>query len=382
MQSFLTLKKAVRTTLFIVPVAVLGNVIYASFSSSGAGLSALLNISVNWLCLAIFLSLAPGLVAALRLGLWGRFFHLDLTVRQLFEITLANDVAAAATPTAVGGGYAKLGLLVYHGAKPGLAASLMVISSIEEFIAFAFIVPVCWILYPPAHIDLFEILAKFTPSSSSLPSILFVVAIIIGIFVFIRKVSFVQQLFARFLKKNGRLARFIIGIKQTIQDFRSAFALIASGGKLFFATNIVLASVQWTMRYSIFTALAYGLGMQPHPVEFFLIQWLLFTLMNIVPTPGAIGGAEVGFALLFKGVVPSELLAISGSAWRFVATYLQLIVAAGIMIFIEKPNKRPQRDLDESIEIKIVEPEQVGFLQPSYHPVISAEPSSFNQNDT
>ncbi|MFQ5628462.1 MAG: YbhN family protein [bacterium] len=381
MQSFFTLKKAVRTTLFIVAIAVLGNVIYTSVSSNGAGFSALLNISVNWLFLAIFLSLTPWLVAVLRLGLWGRFFHLDLTPRKLFEIILGNDLAAAATPTAVGGGYAKLGLLVYHGAKPGLAALLMVISSIEEFIAFAFLVPICWILYPPANIDLIEIIAKFTPSSSSLPYIIIILGTIIGALIFLRRTLWVKNLFARLMQKNSRLAKIIIYIKQIIQDFKSAFALISSGGKLFFATNIVLASVQWAMRYCIFTALAFGFGLQPHPVQFFLLQWLLFTLMNIVPTPGAIGGAEVGFALLFKGVVPPELLAISGSAWRFVATYLQLIVAAGIMIFMEKPNKNRQREHDDSIEVKIVGSEHAGFPQPSYHPVITSEPSRFNQND-
>lgn len=140
----LTLKKTIRMILFLVPLAVLASVSYTLWSSGDANLSALLDISVPWLLAAVFLSLAPWVVAAIRLGLWARFFHLPMSTRDIFEIVLANDVAAAATPTAIGGGYAKLGLLIFHGTKPGLAASLMLIGSLEEYTVFALLVPIVW----------------------------------------------------------------------------------------------------------------------------------------------------------------------------------------------------------------------------------------------
>ena len=338
-----TLKKTIRMILFLVPFAVLANVGYTIWSSDDANLPELLNISVSWLVVAVFFSLAPWLVASALLGLWARFFQLPLVRRDIFEVVLANDVAAAATPTAIGGGYAKLGLLIFHGTKPGLAASLMVIGSLEEYAVFAVLVPLTWAFYPPENINVAEIFFKFFPFRS-LQSVLIAVGIVLVLFILLRNNTAVKNLFNRLMHKDGWLAKALIAIKKTIGDFRAALRLVAAGGKLLFLFNILLAALQWGMRYSVFTALAFGFGLQPHPIKFLLLQWLLFTLMNIVPTPGAIGGAEIGFALIFKGVVPPGLLALSVSAWRFVATYLQLIVAAIIMVFIEKPEKKPKSE--------------------------------------
>lgn len=335
----LTLKKTIRMILFLVPLAVLASVSYTLWSSGDANLSALLDISVPWLLAAVFLSLAPWIVAAIRLGLWARFFHLPMSTRDIFEIVLANDVAAAATPTAIGGGYAKLGLLIFHGTKPGLAASLMLIGSLEEYTVFALLVPIVWFFFPPENINVTEIFLKFMPFRS-LQSVAITLGILVALFLFFRYSKTAKRWKQRLMHKDGWLAKGLSAIQKTVADFRTALQLVAAGGKLRFLLNIGFAALQWGMRYSVFTALAFGFGLDPHPVKFLLLQWLLFTLMNIVPTPGAIGGAEIGFALLFKGVVPPGLLALSVSSWRFVATYLQLIVAASLMVFIEKPEKK------------------------------------------
>lgn len=332
------LKKAIRIILILVPLAVLGNVTYTLMVSDTSALQALLTIPFKWFFAAILLSLGPWLLAALRLGLWSRFFQLDLSFRKLMEIVLANDVAAAATPTAIGGGYAKLGLLVYHGANPGLAASLMVIGSLEDYLAFLVIVPICWALAPPEHLEFGAILSRTTSAFSAIPSeLLFAVLAFTAVFVILKRSKSyrraVRQLFSRL--------RWAVALKSHLVtvycEFIAAFRVVSCGGKLFFTTNVVLAGLQWVMRYSVFTALAYGLNLNPHPVQFFLVQWMIYALMNIVPTPGAIGGAELTFNYLFKNLLPTDLLAISGSAWRFVSTYLQLMVAAILIVVLERP---------------------------------------------
>ena len=44
--------------------------------------------------------------------------------------------------------------------------------------------------------------------------------------------------------------------------------------------------------------------------------------MIVIPTPGAIGGAEVTFALIMGSVVPKPVLPVLVGAWRFVTYYM------------------------------------------------------------
>jgi uncharacterized membrane protein YbhN (UPF0104 family) len=58
-----------------------------------------------------------------------------------------------------------------------------------------------------------------------------------------------------------------------------------------------------------------------------------------IPTPGASGVAEVGFAALFSPVCPGELLSIYMLLWRFFTFYLGVIIGGIIVINILRPPK-------------------------------------------
>lgn len=378
MKKPVAIKRAIRLVLFLIPLAVLGNLIYIIFSSGDSGIDSLVHMPIFWLGVAGFLSLAPWLIAILRLHIWSRFFKLNLTPHNLTEIVLANDVAAAATPTAVGGGYAKLGLLVYHGARPGVAASLMVIGSIEEYFIFAIMVPICWYFSPPLNIDFFNLLFDLFPSLSTIPKLIAGLVVLIALlYAIAQMVPRFQKAVEKTLTRRWWYRKILLPVKRTVSDFLNAFKIISSGGKRYFAINMLLAGVQWGMRYSVFTALAYGFGLQPHPVHFFLLQWLLFTVLNLVPTPGAIGAAEVGFVLVFRGTMPPELLAVAGGAWRFISTYLQIMVAAAILVIMEKPRLKwfkNRRRLDTP-QVRIVGEDEAGYAQPASNGKMQASPT-------
>ena len=334
----LIIQRAIKLVLLAMPLAVLGNILFTLWTSGNSGLRSLLNIPFHWILLALLFSLFPWIFAFFRLAVWSRFFKLGLGARSLAEIVLANDLAAAATPTAMGGGYAKIGLLLYHRVKPGLAASLMVIGSIEDYVSMALVVPICWLLFPPEHIQFGELLGKLLSTASTISDLLPVTVLTVSsAAVFVWAIPATRSIALKVFSFKWIREKIIRPLQKIIADFKGAFYLISKGGKLLFLLNVSLAALQWIMRYSIFTFIAAGLGLNPHPVVFFLLQWLVFMFMNVVPTPGAIGGAEVVFALVFKGVIPGELLAVASGAWRMVSTYLQLIIGALIMILLEKP---------------------------------------------
>ena len=88
-----------------------------------------------------------------------------------------------------------------------------------------------------------------------------------------------------------------------------------------FVGNVLLASLQWTMRLSIVTALAAGLGAPMEPVRAAVLQWICFSGMTLTPTPGAVGGAEAVFLLIFGHELPSELVPVALASWRVITFY-------------------------------------------------------------
>ena len=81
------------------------------------------------------------------------------------------------------------------------------------------------------------------------------------------------------------------------------------------------------------TALAWFLAPQAHvdPVLFFLLQWVVFTAMSVVPTPGGSGGAEAVFVLVYSALLPDAVIGIATAGWRFLTFYVQL--ALGSILF-------------------------------------------------
>lgn len=346
MKISLLIRRAVRITLFVTPLALFGNIVYTLYEHENTDFLSIFKLQPGWLLLALVFSLSPWLFSIARLSLWSQFFKLKLTTRQISEAVLANEVAAITTPTAVGGGYAKVGLLMLAGVSPGMAASLMVIGSIEDYLLVPVVVAVCWTFFPPENIHLAAAFSRYMPEIELSTYAIFAATTLL---LFSTALFFprVRLYIAKFFQLSWWRSRILAPFLKAIIDFKTAFVMISKGGKSRFFLTTVLATAQWILRYSVFTAIAFGLGYSPDPVEFFLLQWLVFMLLNIVPTPGAIGGAEMIFMYIFKGFIPADSLALAAGYWRFVATYFQLMIAALLLMAMERPEihlrKKPVR---------------------------------------
>jgi hypothetical protein len=104
-----------------------------------------------------------------------------------------------------------------------------------------------------------------------------------------------------------------------------------SAGKLRFVVNLLLAAVHWSARYSVVWALSLGLGFSADPLRFLLLQWLTFAAMAFVPTPGAAGGAEGVFLLLFSYHLPRHAIPTIMIGWRFIDFYFLAILSLAIL---------------------------------------------------
>jgi uncharacterized membrane protein YbhN (UPF0104 family) len=70
------------------------------------------------------------------------------------------------------------------------------------------------------------------------------------------------------------------------------------------------------------------MGIPVRPILFMVLQVFVFALMTLVPTPGAAGGAEVMFSLMYSSFLPAGTIGLVTAGWRFLTFYFLLLLAA------------------------------------------------------
>jgi glycosyltransferase 2 family protein len=321
------LDKLFRTTLILVPIGVLGNVAFSLLVTDRSLLAALHEFPREYLLLAVALGLVPWATNALRLLIWTRFLGYPLGFRDALRMTLAVDLGSAVSPTAVGGGFFKWGMLVQRGVSPGAAASITTFPTIEDAIFFTIALPVAVFWTASWDLPVFAQIAEEFRRNALLVS---VVAAGIAFFTWLAiRWVLMGGLGSRTQRRSLHLlARARRRLRGTWRDAREVFRLIAKDGKSRFALSLGLTAVQWTARYSVISALIAFLGAPVQPVLFWLLQWVVFTLMAFIPTPGAAGGAEAIFFFIYSAFVPERVIGLATAGWRFLTFYLQLGLAS------------------------------------------------------
>jgi glycosyltransferase 2 family protein len=257
-----------------------------------------------------------------RLHLWARVLGAPLTASQAFRAVLGSELGAAATPTAVGGIPVKVALLHDHGVPPATGVSLCAIKSFEDALFFALALPVAVGLTAAQTLPVLQALAARIPGAE-LALAAAVAAAVAGVVAAV----------AWRARGPGRVQRFV----RTAAD---QARLAARAGPRRFAFSMSCTAVQWVARYSAITALAAGLGASLDPVRAWLLQWVVFTSMTLVPTPGAAGGAEAAFALAYGALLPPELMTWLVLGWRAVTFYLLVGVGALLFALLEMRRRR------------------------------------------
>jgi len=75
-----------------------------------------------------------------------------------------------------------------------------------------------------------------------------------------------------------------------------------------------------------------GLGVKAPSEQVMANVILLHMVSSYVPTPGASGAAELGFAELFRTVVPPALIGLAVARWRLRTYYFTLLVGGTLTL--------------------------------------------------
>jgi glycosyltransferase 2 family protein len=303
----------------------------------------MLHFSPVYFIIAMVVSVVPWFTGSLRLFLWSKCIGRYLSYRNVFKVVLGAELGAAVIPPPVGGNGAKVGMLMLQGLPGGSALSLTVLESLQDIIFFILAVPVALTL--SSSWDL-PIITNSLGSLRHLP-----IWILLGLIcaVFFVVLMLVKRCACGSLLKMPYVKIVAEKIKHLYHTIVETYSIIIRNGKGMFVLTMALTSIQWICRCSIISLLLMSLGIAAQPVLFMVLQVLVFALMTVVPTPGAMGGAEVIFSLLYQALLPEGTIGVVTTGWRFLTFYFLVIVSFLLFLFLDLQNGATQKEMKQNL---------------------------------
>lgn len=324
-------KTNLKKLLILIVIGIVANLIFVLYRSDDQLLQHLSNLKSYHLAIIICFVLLYWGGHALRLMIWTRFLDSPIKFKDAYHIAAFTDLGAAVTPTLIGGGPVKLGLLIKDGISAGKAGFLTILGGTEDVIMYVMAI-VLSIYF--AHESADKIASSaLTTLREYWWRIGLALIIIILIRTVMRRYGGLQLRSLIPLKYKKSYVRFINGVQSAIAEMASCLKLIMEQGKLRFLLSFSILLLQWTMKFSILLVLLYAFGLDIPRVNTYLNQWIVYLSMMFVPTPGATGGAETLFYYMFSDLIPEGVLPIVTTLWRFGTYYLFLILAVLLLQF-------------------------------------------------
>jgi glycosyltransferase 2 family protein len=348
-----TFARVIKYLSILIPLAIAGNILYIIIVTKQSVFSQLTNFNIPYLTLAVLLSFVPWFTQSTALFFWSKLFNKRLKPAQAFKTVLATELGGAIVPVAVGGGYVKLGFLLNYGFTVGEATMVTLLGVIADGAFFIIALPLALLFSGAWEYPVIRIIKGNVVSHWQMVLII-VLIICTALFVIKRLIwkNIRSETADDSPKKNKGIIRWWSWFKRFLIDLNTAAKFAAKNGKGTFAAASMVLGIGWCCRYGAISALVLGLGHKADPVLFFLLQWVVFSASSLLPTPGGIGSAELSFALIYDGLVPSELIPILTGAWRFITFYM--IVASGALILtlmgVGSPRKKAKGDLTKMTE--------------------------------
>lgn len=328
-------RRLLGLVLIIIPLSFAGNMIYIAVTSENGFLAGIGNLKFGYLFLSISMALFPWIGQSTSIRIWGRVFGVKIPSRRSLNAVLASDIGAAVTPTILGGGYAKLAFMIRYGFSPSEATLVTFLGSLADFVFFALALPAA-VIWTRSWENPYLIQAWHN-LVGKWKIVAAVIIVLIAVLIFLRRIKSDNS-------AKGSIGE--VGVGNPLQgvlhrvgkfggDLSSALRFVSANGKRAFLTTVILSGFGWCGRYGAISAIVAGFGYPVDPVLFFLLQWIVFTTMTMIPTPGAVGGAEVSFALVYNGLIPASIMPLAVSAWRFVTFYTTVGLASIIFAFTQ-----------------------------------------------
>lgn len=296
-----------------------------------------------YLALAFAVAAALWLVESIRVSVTLRALGERVNIWDILKINLATGFVAGLTPAQSGGPPLQTYLLTKAGVPLGTAAAVVALKALVTAVFFGMTVPVLllfsgrWLGFSPAM----GLLAK-------IGAMVIILGIACLVYLIMQPAIFKSgidwflnlRLIKRFVSDESRYKISSRGY-QEVKRFSEGVALVFSGsGLLLLPALLAVTGVFWLLFFSIALILLQGLKVYLPVKMVFVKQAVFYFLISYVPLPGASGAAEIGFASIFRTNVPSALLPVFVTTWRFFTYHINLIVGAISFLSLSRNHRK------------------------------------------
>lgn len=327
-----------KNKLLDIIVLIISAIIFISFLIFSHGITALMGVAnilnFKWISMGLFCMILFWFLEAAILYIIIRTVAKgnNLGIKTL-KIAMTGQFFSAITPLQSGGQPAQLFAMKENGVITDCSGSILIVKFIIHQATF--------ILY-----SLFAVLFTFhffsTKISYFLPFCIlgFIINIII-LLVLLMSVSSraannkAINGFIHFILKMLMRLRIIKNSSTTLSDIKSRFEHMHECAA-FISTNVrvcgyaaILTFLQWTVFYSIPYCIYRSFGNHSAGLPIMLAAQILLALfMSFIPLPGAAGGAEGGFFIIFGIFFKPNMIVPGIVIWRVLTYYLTIAIGA------------------------------------------------------
>lgn len=345
-------KRQKEYCLYISLIVIIAMIVFfLAFKENGnAILTIFSQLDFKLFLLAIGAILLYHLIVGYIISLFARFYKKEYTLKEGYQNALIAALFHGLTPFSSGGQFIQGYVFYKQGIDVGESASVLLMDFIVYQITMVFY-------------TLIFIILKYT-SYFQINSSLFTVAlfgflinftIIIGLIVLARSNTLHSWLCSKgiyFLAKwkliknpEATIAQF----NEYLSKFKIELARLSCKKSLII--RVVLANIlRLTLYFMIPYLCAIALRVEiPYNYLMDVIALSSFVSMvnSFVPSPGASGGSEGAFTIMFSGLMSRENVISTMLLWRFITYYMILII--GALEFVKFNKEKPIRKIEEEL---------------------------------
>ncbi|MDX9754517.1 MAG: flippase-like domain-containing protein [bacterium] len=316
------------------------------------------NFQWRWGLVMVVMIFTAWVCNGARVYFLSRSLGYKLSYLQSLSISLSSEFGIAATPAGMGGAAIRLGLLRRAGIPLAHGTSMLATDVALDSCFFALLFPfaLASILNNPKVLALFSQMGTTHMVSLSLGGL----GLLALIWLAYRARLFhglsallLRQPLCRRHRMQTRLKHLRRKLKIESRRVREGIAHLFHLQRKTLLLAFILASLQWTCRYSILPLILYAFSIANDPVLLFMLQGILFTVSLVIVLPGGGGGVEVLTAVVLKLIIPDALVGVVILVWRALTYHLYLL-GGGSMFFWTCWNMKtlfPRAVVDEEEEL-------------------------------
>ena len=324
----LDFRKLINRLILFIGLGVGAHIIFVLSTTEKELLKYLNGLSAGHIMLIVFLMLLPWTFYAFRVVMWSGFLHEKIRYADALRVVITADLASALTPTAVGGAPVKAALLLNRGFAASSVGFIMTYGVLEDILFYITGIVLAGIFSTGLLTKIGSGLFSFVQNNTWQIVVPLTIVVLYFLLLKFKKIPEVLRL-SRYLpqKFKDRIHSFKTKMATSIDGMKVNFNKALQHGKLRMVLSMTMLYIQWISKFSVLLVILHAFNVDFDTIQMYVRQWVVFVTMLFIPTPGASGGAEASFLLIFGKSIPTDLSYLIVSVWRLFTYYFILLSA-------------------------------------------------------